>query len=301
VDAKSEIREFLISRRARVTPEQAGLRTFGGLRRVPGLRCEEVALLAGVSVDYYTRLERGNAAGVSESVLDALARALQLDDVERAHLFRLARAAHPSAPRRRRRAQQRIRPSVERVLDAMTAVPAFVRNGQLDILAANRLGRAFYSLHFDIPHDPVNVARFAFLDPRAQTFYLDWERVARDMVALLHAQAGREPFDCELSDLVGQLSTRSGTSRTLWATHNVGQCETGRQSDPRSARRRRHFHARVDGPGRRSRLGDGRVRDRARLGIRTGPEPARQLDRDTRRTTRPRRTRRTSSRPKPAE
>jgi len=210
-----------------VTPEQAGLRTFGGLRRVPGLRCEEVALLAGVSVDYYTRLERGNAAGVSESVLDALARALQLDDVERAHLFRLARAAHPSAPRRRRRAQQRIRPSVERVLDAMTAVPAFVRNGRLDILAANRLGRAFYSLHFDIPHDPVNVARFAFLDPRAQTFYLDWERVARDMVALLHAQAGREPFDCELSDLVGQLSTRSGTSRTLWATHNVGLCETG--------------------------------------------------------------------------
>jgi transcriptional regulator with XRE-family HTH domain len=166
VDAKSEIREFLTSRRARVTPEQAGLRTFAGLRRVPGLRREEVALLAGVSVDYYTRLERGNAAGVSESVLDALARALQLDDVERAHLFHLARAAHGSAPRRR--AQQRIRPSVQRMLDAVTAIPAFVRNERLDILAANRLGRAFYSQHFDSPYQPVNSARNGHADHEAR-------------------------------------------------------------------------------------------------------------------------------------
>lgn len=228
MDAKSELREFLTSRRARITPEQAGLRAYGsGLRRVPGLRREEVALLAGVSVDYYTRLERGRAAGVSETVLDALARALQLDEVEHAHLFRLARAAHGSAPRRRRRGPQRIRPSVQQILDAMTGVPAFVRNGRLDILAANRLGRAFYSQHFDSPYQPVNSARFAFLDPRAQSFYLDWEGVAKDMVAVLHEAAGRDPDDRELSDLVGELSTRSETFRSLWAAHNVRRHDTG--------------------------------------------------------------------------
>jgi transcriptional regulator with XRE-family HTH domain len=205
-----------------VTPEQAGLPTFGGLRRVPGLRREEVALLAGVSVDYYTRLERGNLAGASEMVLEALARALQLNEVERAHLFALARAAHGSAPRRRRRAQpQRVRANVQHMLDAMTAAPAFVRNGRLDILAANRLGRAFYSQHFDSPYQPVNSARFAFLDPRAPSFYLDWESIAKDMVAVLHAEAGRDPHDRDLSDLVGQLSTQSEVFRTLWATHNV--------------------------------------------------------------------------------
>lgn len=227
MDAKSEIREFLTSRRARVTPEQTGLPTFGDMRRVPGLRREEVALLAGVSVDYYTRLERGNAAGVSDTVLDALARALQLNDVERAHLFHLARAARPSAPRRRRGAAQRIRPSVQRMLDAMTGIPAFVRNDRLDILAANRLGRAFYSQHFDSAYQPVNSARFAFLDPRAQSFYLDWDGVAKDMVAVLHEAAGRDPYDRDLSDLVGALSTRSETFRTLWAAHNVRRHDTG--------------------------------------------------------------------------
>src|SRR5438552_5400627 len=149
VDTRNEIREFLTSRRAKITPEQAGLRTYGVNRRVPGLRREEVALLAGVSVDYYTRLERGNASGVSESVLEGLARALQLDEPERAHLFDLARAAGSTPRRRRRPAKQRVRPSVQRVLDAMTAAPAFVRNGRMDLLAANRLGHAFYSQHFD--------------------------------------------------------------------------------------------------------------------------------------------------------
>jgi transcriptional regulator with XRE-family HTH domain len=227
VDAKSEIREFLTSRRARITPDQAGLPWYGDNRRVPGLRREEVALLAGVSVDYYTRLERGNVAGVSETVLEALARALQLDDVERAHLFDLARAAHPSTPRRRHRAQQRIRPSVQQMLDAMSGVPAFVRNGRLDILAANRLGRALYSQHFDSPYQPVNSARFAFLDSRSQGFYLDRETVARDVVAVLRAEAGRDPYDRDLSDLVGELSTRSEPFRTLWAAHNVRRHDTG--------------------------------------------------------------------------
>jgi transcriptional regulator with XRE-family HTH domain len=227
VDARNEIREFLISRRAKITPEQAGVPWYGDKRRVPGLRREEVALLAGVSVDYYTRLERGSAAGVSESVLEALARALQLDEAERAHLFDLARAAGSTPRRRRRPAPQRVRPSVQRVLDAVTAAPAFVRNGRMDLLAANRLGRAFYSQHFDSPHRPANSARFIFLDPRATAFYVDWEQVATDAVAILRSEAGRDPYDRGLSDLVGELSTRSETFRTRWAAHNVRFHDTG--------------------------------------------------------------------------
>ncbi len=228
MDPKNELREFLTTRRARITPEQANLRTYGtGHRRVPGLRREEVALLAGVSVDYYTRLERGNASGASETVLESLARALQLDDVERAHLFDLARAQQTTALRRRRPAKQRIRPAVQQMLDAMTNVPAFVRNSRLDILGANRLGHALYSNHFDSPNQPTNTARFVFRDPRATTFYADWERVATDVVANLRAEAGRDPYDRELSDRVGELSTRSETFRTLWAAHNVRNHDTG--------------------------------------------------------------------------
>ena len=159
VDARSETREFLTSRRAKLTPDQTGLRTYGGTRRVPGLRREEVALLAGVSVDYYTRLERGNLSGVSETVLEALARALQLDEAERSHLFDLARAAQTISQSRRRPASQRVRPSVQRLLDAMTGAPAFVRNGRMDVLAANRLGHALYSELYTSPRRPVNTAR----------------------------------------------------------------------------------------------------------------------------------------------
>ena len=225
MDAKGEIREFLTSRRARITPERAGLPWYGDNRRVPGLRREEVALLAGVSVDYYTRLERGNTNGVSESVLEALARALQLDEAERAHLFDLARAAR-TTPRRRRAAAPRVRPSVQRILDAVAA-PAFLRNGRMDLLAANAFGRAFYSQHFDSPHGPPNSARFIFLDPRAPAFYREWEQVATDAVAVLRSEAGRDPYDRGLSDLVGELSTRSDTFRTRWAAHNVRYHDTG--------------------------------------------------------------------------
>ncbi|TML15588.1 MAG: helix-turn-helix domain-containing protein [Actinobacteria bacterium] len=221
MDAGNEIREFLTSRRAKITPEQAGLRTFGGNRRVPGLRREEVALLAGVSVDYYTRLERGNAAGVSETVLEALARALQLDEAERAHLFDLARAAHPTTRTRRRPAQRRIRPSLQRVLDAITAAPALVRNGRLDVLAANPLGHALYSEMFSGSAQPPNSARFVFLDPRAANFYVEWDRVANEVVATLRSEAGRDPYDRGLQDLVGELSTRSETFRRRWAAHDV--------------------------------------------------------------------------------
>ena len=221
------MREFLTSRRGKITPEQAELRTYGGARRVPGLRREEVALLAGVSVDYYTRLERGSVAGVSESVLEALVRALQLDEAERAHLFDLARAAQTTPRRRRRPAPQRVRPSVQRILDAITGGPAFVRNGRMDLLAANRLGRAFYAQHFDSPHGPANSARFIFLDQRAPDFYADWEQVATDAVAVLRSEAGRDPYDRDLSDLVGELSTRSETFRTRWAAHNVRFHDSG--------------------------------------------------------------------------
>ncbi len=229
VDNRNEIRQFLASRRARITPQQAGLPTYGGNRRVSGLRREEVALLAGVSVDYYTRLERGNLHGVSESVLEALARALRLDEAERAHLFDLARAANTTAGPRRRPAQQRVRPSVQRILDAVTDAPADVRNGRRDILAANRLGYTLYAEIFVDPVRPANVARFVFLSPRARAFFLDWEGAANDLVANLRTQAGRNPYDRGLSDLVGELSTRSQEFRTRWAGHNVRHHHTGRK------------------------------------------------------------------------
>jgi transcriptional regulator with XRE-family HTH domain len=227
VDTKSEIREFLTSRRARITPEQAGLTSYGA-RRVPGLRREEVAVLAGVSVPYYTRLERGDMSGVSESVLNALAGALQLDDAERAHLLDLARAAHPTPVRpRRRRPKQRVRPEVQWTLDAITGAAAFVSNERLDILAANQLGHALYSELYAAPTRPVNTARFVFLDPRAEESYGDWEGVATETVAILRSAAGRDPYNRDLSDLVGELATQSEAFRTRWAAHNVRFHNTG--------------------------------------------------------------------------
>jgi transcriptional regulator with XRE-family HTH domain len=227
VDTRQEIRDFLSSRRAKLTPDQVGLPHYGA-RRVAGLRREEVAVLAGVSVPYYTRLERGQMHGVSESVLEALARALQLDDAERQHLFDLARAAQPSMkPRRRRAARQRIRPSVQHILDAFTGAAAFVRNDRLDIVAANRLGHALYSPMFDSAVRPPNSARFVFLEPRAHEFYADWDKAADDVVAVLRAAAGRDPYDRDLSDLVGELSTQSHEFRLRWAAHDVRQHITG--------------------------------------------------------------------------
>src|SRR3954469_9510529 len=221
VETRAEIREFLTSRRARITPEQVGLPDYG-LRRVPGLRREEVAVLAGVSIQYYTRLERGDMSGASDSVLEALARALQLDDAERAHLFDLARAAHPPGARpRRRQPKPRIRPEIQWTLDAITGAAAYVSNERLDILATNHLGRALFSELYAGPARPANHARFVFLDPRAEAFYVDWGRAARDTAAILRAAAGRDPHDRDLSDLVGELATQSEAFRTHWAAHNV--------------------------------------------------------------------------------
>jgi transcriptional regulator with XRE-family HTH domain len=225
MNAANDIAEFLASRRAKITPEQAGLPSFGK-RRVPGLRREEVASLAGVSVDYYRRLERGQVSGVSELVLEALARALQLDDAERTHLFDLARAASPVAPKRSRPPKTRIRPVVQRLLDQIEA-PAIVSTVHGDYLAANTLGRALYAPVFDSREQPANSGRFTFLDPAAREFYPDWERLASELVAALRSQAGRNPYDRSLQDLIGELSTRSEEFRVRWAAHNVRFHRTG--------------------------------------------------------------------------
>jgi transcriptional regulator with XRE-family HTH domain len=227
-DVRDQIRDFLGTRRARVTPEQAGLPTYGGdRRRVTGLRREEVALLAGISSEYYTRLERGNATGVSESVIEGIARALQLDEAERIHLIDLLRGAGTTRPPRRRPAQQHVRPAVQRVLDSMTGTPAFILNGRGDILATNHLGRALFSPVYADPARPPNNARFVFLDPRATEFFRDWDQVAGDTVAMLRAEAGRDLYARRLTDLIGELSTRSEDFRHRWAAHNVRMHTTG--------------------------------------------------------------------------
>ena len=216
----NDIREFLVSRRARITPDQAGLPAYGARRRVTGLRREEVALLAGISVEYYTRLERGSATGASSDVLEGVARALQLDEAERAHLLDLVRTA-TSRSARRRPTQDRVRPTVRRVLEGITSYPAYLRNGRLDILAMNALGAALYAPILDERPLPVNMAQFIFLDRRASEFFIDWDDVANDTVAILRGQAGHDPFDRRLTDLIGELSTRSEEFRVRWANHNV--------------------------------------------------------------------------------
>jgi transcriptional regulator with XRE-family HTH domain len=230
MDNPSDLREFLTTRRARLTPGRAGLPDFGGRRRVPGLRREEVALLAGISVEYYVRFERGNAKGVSEAVLQGISRALQLDEAEQSHLFDLVRSAnegiHPR-PGRRILKEQEVTPALQQLLDAMHDVPAIVQNGRLDILATNALGAAVFSDLYVQPQRPANFARFLFRDPRALSFYRDWDEGAQQIVALLRAEAGRSPHDRMLSDLVSELSTHSETFRTLWASHDVRQHRTG--------------------------------------------------------------------------
>jgi transcriptional regulator with XRE-family HTH domain len=227
MDPRTEIREFLATRRAKITPDQAGMPLYGGRRRVPGLRREEVAMLAGVSIDYYTRLEKGHVAGVSDEVLGAVARALQLDEAERAHLFDLARAARPRRPPARHRGTQRVRASMQHVLDSAATAAAFVRNGRLDLLAANALAQALYTPVYADPARPANLARFCFLDPRSHELYPDWDDIADATVALLRTEAGRDPLNRDLSGLVGELTTDSLEFRTRWAAHDVQLHHTG--------------------------------------------------------------------------
>ena len=224
MDNRAEVREFLISRRAKITPQHAGLPDAGN-RRVPGLRRGEVAALAGMSIEYYAKLERGSLAGASTTVLDAIARALQLDDAERAHLFHLAHAADgtSAAMRSRRRPTRRWtpRPSLQWALDTINA-PAIVRNGRMDLLATNLLGRAMHSSLYDVdPSGQPNFARYTFLDADSHRFYPDWDGAADITVAILHTEAGRDPYDKALQDLVGELSTRSESFRGRWSSHDV--------------------------------------------------------------------------------
>jgi hypothetical protein len=226
---RAEIREFLSSRRAKITPEQAGLPAYGGdRRRVPGLRREEAALLVGVSPQYYVRLERGDAIGVSQSVIDGIAHALKLDAAERAHLLDLLHTA--GAPSRGRGGKPpgatRLRPTLQRLVDSMPSVPAVVLSGRLDALGTNALGRALFAPLYGDQQQPNN-ARIIFLDPNATTFFREWDKVANDTVALLRAEAGRDPYDRHLADLIGELSTRSEDFRVRWAAHDVRIHNTG--------------------------------------------------------------------------
>ena len=234
-DHRAQVRDFLISRRERITPEQAGLPAYGSNRRVKGLRREEVALLAGVSIDYFIRMERGNLTGASDAVLNGLANALQLDDAEREHLFALARAAGPSTARRRRPAGTSVRRVIQQVLDAITDAPAWVRNGRHDILALNPLARALYSPVLEsatggaTSKRPANTTRFLYLDPAARDFFVDYDLMARDAAAMLRLEAGRNPHDTDLITLVGELSTQSELFRQHWASHDVKFHRSGRK------------------------------------------------------------------------
>jgi len=227
MDNRSEVREFLSTRRARLTPEQAGI-IGGNRRRVVGLRREEVAMLAGMSVDYYARMERGDLSGVSPEVLDALARALHLDEAETSHLHDLARAASPGGPGRKRPRQTgtTVRPALQRLLDTINA-PAYISNPRKDFLAVNPIGHAVFSPVIDDPANQRNNARFTFLNPASQNFYTDWEAGANSIVASLRVEAGRNPHDRALTDLIGELVTRSDVFRTRWAAHDVRFHRTG--------------------------------------------------------------------------
>jgi transcriptional regulator with XRE-family HTH domain len=225
MDNRAQVREFLASRRARITPVQAGLPVYGGNRRVKGLRREEVALLAGVSIDYYIRMERGNLSGASDAVLDGVARALQLDEAERAHLFDLA--AQPARPRQRRGKTPGVTDGIQQILEAITDAPAWVRNARHDMLAANRLARALYAPVLADARRPANNARFIYLDPSAREFFADWDRAADDIAAMLRSEAGSNPQDKQLIELIGELSTSSEIFRTRWAAHNVRFHRTG--------------------------------------------------------------------------
>jgi transcriptional regulator with XRE-family HTH domain len=232
VDRRKDVQEFLTSRRARLTPERAGLASFGANRRVAGLRREEVAMLAGVSMDYYARLERGQLAGASESVLEAVARALQLDEAEHQHLMDLAHTNQPPLSRRARRpkpAAATPRPAVLAILAGMTGIPAYARTPRMEIVAANELCQALYGGALDDERLPLNLARYLFLDPHSRGFFLDWDAVADDLAGALRVQVGRDPRDRALSDLIGELSTRSDDFVARWARQDVRLHRTARK------------------------------------------------------------------------
>ncbi len=220
-DIRRQINDFLSARRGRLTPEQAGLPAGIGNRRVRGLRREEVAALAGISVQYYIRLERGDVTGVSETVLDGIGRALQLADAERGHLLELVRTGGGTRSCRRALANTTLRPPVRRILDSMTALPAVVFNARLDVIGANALGRALYEPMATTGCGSANLARFVFADPASRTFWRDWDTVADETAGLLRAEGGRNPCDHHLTGLTRELAATSTAFRDRWALHDV--------------------------------------------------------------------------------
>lgn len=225
MDHRAEVSDFLRTRRDRITPARAGI-LAGGRRRVPGLRREEVAMSAGISVEYYARIERGDLRGVSVEVLEAIARTLHLDEAESDHLHDLAEAAGPPARRRPRPAQQAFPESLQRFVDAVS-VPVWVRDRRMDVVAANPDARALYEPVLTDPAARGNTARFVFFSPAARIFFPDWEDNASGIVATLRTYAGQSPRDRRLSDLIGELATRSDDFRVRWAAHDVRHHRTG--------------------------------------------------------------------------
>ncbi len=217
MEKRRELGDFLKSRRSRIQPGDVGLQSVGR-RRVPGLRREELSQLAGVSFDYYVRLEQGRAGHPSEDVLEAISRALRLDEAERLHLIELAR---PVRTRRRAPRPERVRPEVQTLLDALEGVPAMVMGRRMDVLAWNRLAAALVVEWGSLPREQRNAARHVFLDEGARRLYPDWERAARDTVGYLRMVAGRHPDDAELAALIGELSMKDEDFRRWWARHDV--------------------------------------------------------------------------------
>ncbi|MCX5095836.1 helix-turn-helix transcriptional regulator [Streptomyces sp. NBC_00365] len=238
MEQNAELGAFLRTRRARLSPQEAGLSPGGGVRRVPGLRREEVAYLGGVSTDYYIRLEQGRHPNVSEAVLDSVARALRLDDDERAHLFDLARTRTARSRSARPERVQRVRPDVHQMLDIFNGVsPAFVANHRQDVLAANQLARALITDWGALPYRERNFARYVLLNPAARTLYRNWDEVAEIVVANLRLEAGRHPDDALLNELLGEAVVKVPEFSTWWDSHRVAQCVHGTQ----------HFHHPVVG------------------------------------------------------
>lgn len=226
MEQRNEVGDFLRSRRDKVTPERVGI-VGGGRRRVLGLRREEVAMLASISVDYYAKMERGDLRGVAPEILDSVAKALLLDEAETDYLHDLARSADPRPPRRRKRTEKLVTPSLQRFLDAVTGAPVWVRDRRMDVIAANPLGRALYRPVLEDADGRGNTARFMFLSPAARNFFPDWEQGADDIVATMRTYAGQNPGDRALTDVVGELVTRSDAFRRRWSAHNVRHHRTG--------------------------------------------------------------------------
>ncbi|MCX4551207.1 helix-turn-helix transcriptional regulator [Streptomyces sp. NBC_01387] len=228
MNGKGQLGDFLQTRRSQLLPEDLGVPTYGERRRVPGLRREELALLAGVSTSYYTRLEQGQSLNASPEVLDAIARALRLDESERLHLHNLARSAK-GAGRGRRPAPERVTEATGQLLEVLADVPAIVTGRRSDVLAWNRLGHALFASHLDPraadrPAERPNMARLVFLDPHTRDLYADWPSKARAVVGNLRLVAGQYPDDAALHALVGELSAKSTDFASMWADHRVKAC-----------------------------------------------------------------------------